>query len=55
LPDSGRATPQAVKLRYLRYDVAVADAGTFTHVARRMFIAQLTNPRSRAAGSTLAR
>jgi DNA-binding transcriptional LysR family regulator len=33
---------QGVELRHLRYLVAVADAGTFTHAAEQMFIAQPT-------------
>jgi len=41
LPEAAGA-PQAIELRRLRYFTAVADAGSFTHPAERMFIAQPT-------------
>jgi DNA-binding transcriptional LysR family regulator len=42
LPDPRDMTPHGVELRHLRYFVAVATAGTFTHAAEQMFIAQPT-------------
>ena len=42
LPRLGGPGHQGVEFRHLRYLVAVADAGTFTHAAERMFIAQPT-------------
>jgi DNA-binding transcriptional LysR family regulator len=41
-PGSEGGTHLGLELRHLRYLVAVADAGTFTHAAQQMFIAQPT-------------
>jgi DNA-binding transcriptional LysR family regulator len=42
LPTAVPGAPLAIELRHLRYLVALADAGSFTHAAERMFIAQPT-------------
>jgi DNA-binding transcriptional LysR family regulator len=42
LPKAVAGTSPAIELRHLRYFVALADAGSFTHAAEQMFIAQPT-------------
>jgi DNA-binding transcriptional LysR family regulator len=42
LPTVVAGAPLAIELRHLRYFVALADAGSFTHAAEQVFIAQPT-------------
>src|SRR5258708_9760162 len=42
LPLAAAEAPSSIELRHLRYFVALADAGSFTLAAERMFVAQPT-------------